>query len=356
MPNPALNRTTQVLLTNKSGGALVYGDVVVLDNTNANGFTTTTSAGLSTRGLGVILEPNGIANNASGMVAVGGWCPRVNLNTAAAVGQFLKTHTVAGQATPHASPQVEGDFAVALDASATPSCNLFGSPNGPLSGVSAGAITASGLTMATAHILGRTTASTGAIEEITVGTGLSLSAGALTATGGGGAWTQLSQIVTSGSQATVDFTSISGAYNTLVVIFQAQATLAGTSSSLHYLLVNNDTTSGNYTTTQRIGAQNGGQFNTTVSPSAQGMFVSTIPNVGNTSLCVEGQVWFPYYAGTTFTKRMNTQSGTEDTTNGATILNASARWKSTAAITRLTFGTDGTAFTDGSIYTLYGVN
>lgn len=42
-----------------------------------------------------------------------------------------------------------------------------------------GAITASGLTMSTARLLGRTTASTGAVEEMTVGTGLSLAAGDL---------------------------------------------------------------------------------------------------------------------------------------------------------------------------------
>lgn len=42
-----------------------------------------------------------------------------------------------------------------------------------------GAITGSGLTMATARLLGRTTASTGAIEEISAGATLSLSAGAL---------------------------------------------------------------------------------------------------------------------------------------------------------------------------------
>jgi hypothetical protein len=47
-----------------------------------------------------------------------------------------------------------------------------------------GAITTSGLTQATARILGRTTASTGAIEEIQIGSGLSLSAGELSATGG----------------------------------------------------------------------------------------------------------------------------------------------------------------------------
>jgi hypothetical protein len=45
--------------------------------------------------------------------------------------------------------------------------------------VAPGAITTSGLTMTTARLLGRTTASTGAVEELTVGTGLSLTAGTL---------------------------------------------------------------------------------------------------------------------------------------------------------------------------------
>jgi hypothetical protein len=51
--------------------------------------------------------------------------------------------------------------------------------------VAPGAVTTSGLTMATARLLGRTTAATGAVEEITVGSGLSLTGGTLSATGGG---------------------------------------------------------------------------------------------------------------------------------------------------------------------------
>lgn len=51
-------------------------------------------------------------------------------------------------------------------------------------GSGSGSITASGYTQSTAKILGRTTASTGAIEEITVGSGLTLSAGSLTASAG----------------------------------------------------------------------------------------------------------------------------------------------------------------------------
>ena len=47
-----------------------------------------------------------------------------------------------------------------------------------------GAATSSGLTMATSRLLGRTTASTGAIEEITVGNGLILSSGNLAVSGG----------------------------------------------------------------------------------------------------------------------------------------------------------------------------
>jgi hypothetical protein len=49
-----------------------------------------------------------------------------------------------------------------------------------------GSITSSGLTQATARLIGRTSSGTGAVEEIQIGAGLSLSAGELSATGGSG--------------------------------------------------------------------------------------------------------------------------------------------------------------------------
>lgn len=58
--------------------------------------------------------------------------------------------------------------------------------------VASGAVTGSGLTMTTARLLGRTTASTGAIEEVTIGSGLSLSAGVLSNTASGGTVTVVS--------------------------------------------------------------------------------------------------------------------------------------------------------------------
>jgi hypothetical protein len=47
--------------------------------------------------------------------------------------------------------------------------------------LAAGAITSSGLTMATARLLGRTTASTGAVQEISIGSNLTFSSGVLSA-------------------------------------------------------------------------------------------------------------------------------------------------------------------------------
>lgn len=54
-----------------------------------------------------------------------------------------------------------------------------------LGAAAAGGVGSSGLTMNTARILGRSSASSGVIEEISIGSGLSLSAGVLTATVGG---------------------------------------------------------------------------------------------------------------------------------------------------------------------------
>lgn len=47
-------------------------------------------------------------------------------------------------------------------------------------------VTAIGAQMSTSKLLGRSSASSGAIEEISIGSGLSLSGGTLSATGGGG--------------------------------------------------------------------------------------------------------------------------------------------------------------------------
>lgn len=126
MANPALNSTVRVLLTNASGGALAQGDVVIV-NTTTKSFTTTTSAGLNTRGIGVVLDPAGIANGAIGQVAVVGYVPKINLNAGGTPGDRVRTHTVAGQAAASGSNQT-GDFGYILGSGTTPEAVLWGFP------------------------------------------------------------------------------------------------------------------------------------------------------------------------------------------------------------------------------------
>lgn len=114
--------------TNKSGGAVAYGDVVINDTANDHAFTTTTTGGFTAGVVGVCIEPNGIANNATGRIQYQGYCPQVNANASVTRGYFLKTHTVAKQATGSATRGV-GSFGVALKTSTTPDAVLWGFPD-----------------------------------------------------------------------------------------------------------------------------------------------------------------------------------------------------------------------------------
>lgn len=130
MANTALQRLTQAILTNKSGGSVAQGDVVIIDSSTASAFTTTTTGGFSNGVIGVVLEPNGIANDASGMVAFSGPVPKVNLSGSASLADLFKTHTVAKQAVRHAAGIQAGDFGIVLGTGSAPPALLWGLPAG----------------------------------------------------------------------------------------------------------------------------------------------------------------------------------------------------------------------------------
>lgn len=144
MANTALNRSEVLLLTNKSGGSVAQGDVVIIDSTTAASFTTTTTGAYVAGKIGVVLEPNGIASDAIGLIAFSGYVPKVTLSGAASLGDLFKTHTVAKQAVRHAAPAVTGDFGEVLGTGTSPAAILWGLPVG-----AAGAGTIGGSTGAT---------------------------------------------------------------------------------------------------------------------------------------------------------------------------------------------------------------
>ena len=113
------------LLTNKSGGQLVAGDVVIVDGANAEAVTTTTVPGYAAGGIAVAVET--IENDAAGRFCIAGYVPVVNLASAAGIKDFLFTHTIAGQAAPSATVAA-GAFGQALSAGSTPSASIFGTP------------------------------------------------------------------------------------------------------------------------------------------------------------------------------------------------------------------------------------
>lgn len=106
------NYTRRVIpLTNKSGGGVVDGDVVVIDTSTNSSFTTTATAD-NPAVAGVAMET--IASNAIGQVVIGGTAT-VNVNGTTTRGQRLATSTTVKLAKP-SSLVGSGDFAIALTA------------------------------------------------------------------------------------------------------------------------------------------------------------------------------------------------------------------------------------------------
>jgi hypothetical protein len=148
--------------------------------------------------------------------------------------------------------------------------------------VAPGAATSSGLTMATARLLGRTTASSGALEEISIGSGLSLSAGSLSATGSGGG--KILQVVQATLTTTANVTgttfgsvftaSITPSVNTSKVLVMAFLSIGGATSNF----VNVRLTKSGTTLIQGDAAGNRTRVTTQTTPSNVGTMTSAVIN------------------------------------------------------------------------------
>ena len=115
-----------VILTNKSGVALVKGDCVVIDTANAASVITTTSA--NNPRVPIVAEES-IADDATGVFRLWGKT-KINTTGTAAVGNGVHTSTTAKKAAPQTSNAIAGRFGFYLEAGTNTlvSCYLYGQP------------------------------------------------------------------------------------------------------------------------------------------------------------------------------------------------------------------------------------
>lgn len=222
--------------------------------------------------------------------------------------------------------------------------------------VAPGAITTSGLTMATARLLGRSTASTGAVEEIIVGSGLSLSGGTLTATGGSGDLTVGTTVINSGTNTRVlyDNSGVLGEYaisgtgsvvmtNSPTLVTPVLGAASATSLAISTTLTLEETGAGTDTITLQAPA------------SIAASYTLTLPvddGTSNQVLTTDGSGVLSWTTPTTGT--VTSVSGTTNritSTGGATpVIDISASYVGQASIT--TLGTITTGVWNGTTIAL----
>lgn len=318
-------------LTNQSGGSVIAGDVVIIDTAHDESFVTTTSAAYSASQVCIALDS--IAAAATGRVLLQGYAPLVNVSASATRGYYLFTHTVAKQATSGAA-FVTGAFGQVLKAGTTPSAYIFPPA---LSGTAG--ITRSGST-------------TG--DHLAVWNGSnadSLKDGGAVGTAG---LVRLAQTILVGTATNFDFTTISGAYNTLKIIVQARSDSAQSGQDVHIHF--NGDTGNNYDI--QISQANNTTVSASVAVAGATNYIGQIPAGSDTANFAGSiEITIPNYSGSTFYKNYIGISGHARATAVSNQYNrvATGQWRNTAAITQVTLLPTANNFIAGSVATLYGL-
>ncbi len=162
--------------------ALVPNDIPSLPWSKITSGTPTTLAGY---GITDAVPNTRTVGAGTGLTGGGALSSNVTLglaNTAVAAGTYGATDTV-GQFTVDAQGRLTGAVGISIQVTQSQVTGLVTALSGK---ASTGAVGSTGITMSQDRLLGRNSAGTGAVQEITIGAGLLLSGGTLSATGGGG--------------------------------------------------------------------------------------------------------------------------------------------------------------------------
>jgi hypothetical protein len=209
---------------------------------------------------------------------------------------------------------------------------------------------------AASKLLGRGSASgAGDVEEITVGSGLTMTGTTLSASGGGGTYTLINDTTLGSAQASVTFSSIPNTYKYLVVLFSVRS--SDQASANNIIVRFNGDSGSNYDYRQLYSASSVG---TDAAAATTGIVVGAFtPTSGPTGAFSPGTFTIFDYASTSKGKAISGTSGRSDTTSAANQ-NVNVHygfWRTTgSAVTSLTvLPAAGNLATDCR-FTLYGVS
>ena len=165
-------------------------------------------------------------------------------------------------------------------------------------------------------------------------------------------YTPIATVTSTGSTATVSFTSISSTYTDLFIAISARSSQAINTSNM-YVQFNSDT-GANYSSTRITG-----DGSTTISQRDANTDYPPIGNIpgNNTAASTFGDVYINInnYANANKRKAYLCRSGAATSTSGKVWISAGL-WRNTAAITSVQIVCDGISnFSSGSTFTLYGI-
>lgn len=174
--------------------------------------------------------------------------------------------------------------------------------------------------------------------------------------GGGGAVEVISRLVASGgATASFDFTSIAGTYESLRLVVMGRGTTAAGFIGVRVRFNNDSSAIYDGLTSYATGP---GGSNSLASETAQTSALAGSITAASATAAMAGitEILIPAYARTVYQKTLMGLSARFGT-NTTDYVNerVSARWRSTAAITRVTVLPASDNFADDSVCTLYGI-
>lgn len=168
--------------------------------------------------------------------------------------------------------------------------------------------------------------------------------------GGGGDLVKIAEVVTTGSQATVTFSSIPSTYRDLEMRLSGRGTASATDVEVR-IRFNSDTGS-NYDSLRenRFGNSNAASVGY-IGPCS--LPAATAPASASTVATMS----IPNYKGSTFQKSMTciSTAKTGNTVSGIFIQSGGGFWRNTAAITQIDLALSSGNWVDGSVVSLYGL-